>query len=688
MIVGVAASIAVFAASRDSVMNANNALLRQDAAQGALVLNQVITTLTTPYQQLGKVVTPSGVSPSAFDAAAAAPAANGSAIALLQVTGDRVNVLASVGDLHRGFSAAGDTALIATLARQAHANFAGVFLASGQRWLEMVYGAGYVPAGFAIYSEQPIGKANAVTSLSGVVFPGTYAAAFVGSPTVANLALRTTQQLPGRDGRPVAISIITDPANNSTGAALVSHPGSVVSPGHVVVEISSHANLVGGFTKEFPWILGVFGLLATLGAAGLLEIATRRRDDALGLVRELKVSNSELDSALAHKEEAEQTLRQAQRMEAVGQLAGGIAHDFNNLLQVIISYAGFLADSTDPESDMHRDVGEVQKAAERAADLTRQLLMFSRRDVTSPDSIDANRVVLDAARLMRHTLGEDVTLRCRVADHPCYVRADAPEIEQMLMNLAINSRDAMKQGGELSIDVDVVVLDALGAEAAGLPPGPYVKIGVEDTGEGMPPEVAAKAFEPFFTTKETGRGTGLGLSIVYGIANRWGGRVSVSTQVGAGTTFTVLFPVSADAPDLSVANPTVSQPDGGHQTVLLVEDEEGVRRSTTRILEAGGYEVLQARNGVEASLAFESQSIDVLVTDVVMPGGISGKALADQLRAKGSGLPVVFVSGYSEETIAERGVVTPSTAIVKKPFLPTELLEAMAQAIAAGAPAR
>jgi CheY-like chemotaxis protein len=375
-------------------------------------------------------------------------------------------------------------------------------------------------------------------------------------------------------------------------------------------------------------------------------------------------------------------------MEAVGQLAGGIAHDFNNLLQVIISYSGFLADSIDPASDMHRDVGEVQKAAERAKELTRQLLMFSRRDVVNPDSIDANRVVLDAARLMRHTLGEDVTLRCQVAAHPCYVRADAGEIEQMLMNLAINSRDAMKHGGEIAIDVDVVVLDAPEAEAAGLSAGAYVKIAVEDTGEGMPPEVVAKVFEPFFTTKETGRGTGLGLSIVYGIANRWGGQVSVSTHVGVGTTFTVLFPVSEDVPDPGVAAPTAPLPDGGHQTVLLVEDEEGVRRSTTRILEAGGYQVLEARNGVEASLIFESESIDILVTDVVMPGGISGKALADQLRAKDSALPVVFVSGYSEETIAEKGVIPPSTAIVKKPFLPTELLEAMAQAIAAGAPAR
>ena len=201
----------------------------------------------------------------------------------------------------------------------------------------------------------------------------------------------------------------------------------------------------------------------------------------------------------------------------------------------------------------------------------------------------------------------------------------------------------------------------------------------------MTPEVAAKAFEPFFTTKETGRGTGLGLAMVYGIANRWGGHASVSTELGVGSIFTLLFPVSTDAPVLVDAT-TLMTPErgGGHQTVLLVEDEEGVRRSTTRILEDAGYRVVQAENGVKALQVFDSETIDILVTDIVMPGGVSGKALADQLRAKASALPVVFVSGYSRETIAEKGVLPRSMALVKKPFLPTELLEAIAQAIAEG----
>jgi nitrogen-specific signal transduction histidine kinase/ActR/RegA family two-component response regulator len=405
------------------------------------------------------------------------------------------------------------------------------------------------------------------------------------------------------------------------------------------------------------------------------------------LVEELEVTNTDLDAALARQAEAEQSLRQAQRMEAVGQLAGGIAHDFNNLLHVIISYAGFLSESIDPESEMQQDVGEVQRAAHRAAELTRQLLVFSRQGATNAVALDLNKMVLDAERLMRHTLGEDVSLECRVAEEPCCVLGDAGEMEQMLMNLAINARDAMKKGGDLSITVDTVELGVFEAEEAGLAPGRFARIEVEDNGEGMAPEVAAKVFEPFFTTKETGRGTGLGLSMVYGIAKRWGGDASVSSRVGMGTTFTLLFPLSSDAPESGITEAAGSHPDGGHQVVLLAEDEEGVRRSTARILEAAGYRVLQAENGVEASRVFDSESIDILVTDVVMPGGISGKDLADRLRLGKTDLPVVFISGYSADTITERGVLPPSTALVKKPFLPAELLEAMAHAIDERAPA-
>jgi two-component system, cell cycle sensor histidine kinase and response regulator CckA len=305
------------------------------------------------------------------------------------------------------------------------------------------------------------------------------------------------------------------------------------------------ATSVGGFlADQFPWLSLLLGLLLTLVFAALLDVAVSRRDVALRLVRELEVKNSQLDEVLSRQAETEQSLRQAQRMEAVGQLAGGIAHDFNNLLQAILSYSEFLADGLAPDSALQQDVAEVQKAAHRAAGLTRQLLVFSRHHVTEPLLIDLNTSVRNAEHLLRSTLGEDIQLECLTADDPYLVLADPGDIELLLMNLAINARDAMPCGGDISVRVDAVELDAVDA-ASHLPTGFFARIGVTDNGDGMTPEVAAKAFEPFFTTKETGRGAGLGLAMVYGIATRAGGSASISTVGGVGTTITVLFPLSA-----------------------------------------------------------------------------------------------------------------------------------------------
>ena len=319
----------------------------------------------------------------------------------------------------------------------------------------------------------------------------------------------------------------------------------------LVMVIGFGASIAGFLTDTWPWISLVLGLVATVLVAGLVDLASSRRDEALELVSELESKNSQLDEALRHQVEAEQRLRQAHRLEAVGQLAGGIAHDFNNLLQSILSYSEFLSDAIDPESELQQDVAEVQKAARRAAGLTRQLLVFSRQPITQPVVVDLNDSVRSAEHLLRSTLGDDIELTCRTAEEPCPVFADVGELELMLMNLAINARDAMPRGGTITVTVETVEVD--GAEGSGLHPGPFARIDVRDDGEGMTPEVAAKAFEPFFTTKETGRGTGLGLSMVYGIANRSGGRASISTAGGAGTTITVLFPLS-DETSLSSSN--------------------------------------------------------------------------------------------------------------------------------------
>ncbi len=327
----------------------------------------------------------------------------------------------------------------------------------------------------------------------------------------------------------------------------------------LVMVIGFGASLGGFFTDTLPWLSLLAGLVATVLVAGLLDLAASRRDEALRLISELETKNSQLNEALRHQVEAEQRLRQAHRLEAVGQLAGGIAHDFNNLLQSILSYSEFLSDAIDPESELQQDVAEVQKAARRAAGLTRQLLVFSRQQLTQPVVVDLNDSVRSAEHLLRSMLRDDIELTCRTAAEPCLVFADVGELELMLMNLAINARDAMPRGGTITVAVEAVEME--GTESSGLRPGPFARIGVTDDGEGMTPEVAAKAFEPFFTTKETGRGNGLGLSMVYGIADRSGGRASIATAAGVGTTIAVLLPLSENGsrPAISDVTPMLAQ---------------------------------------------------------------------------------------------------------------------------------
>ena len=311
-----------------------------------------------------------------------------------------------------------------------------------------------------------------------------------------------------------------------------------------VVAVGFGTSLGVFVANSFPWVSLLIGLVGTLVVASLLELAVVRHDKALELVHELEVKNSQLDEALAREAQAEQALRSAQRMDAVGQLAGGIAHDFNNLLQSILSYSEFLSEAIAPDSVLQEDVAEVRKAAQRAAGLTRQLQVFSRQHVANPVLVDLNESVRGAEHLIRSALGDDIDLTCRTPPDPSLVLADMGELEQMLMNLAINARDAMPCGGSITLTVDAIELPDPETLAASVRSGRFARIEVKDDGNGMPPEVAAKAFEPFFTTKETGRGAGLGLSMVYGIATRAGGSASISSVGGEGTTVTVLFPLS------------------------------------------------------------------------------------------------------------------------------------------------
>jgi CheY-like chemotaxis protein len=355
-------------------------------------------------------------------------------------------------------------------------------------------------------------------------------------------------------------------------------------------------------------------------------------------------------------------------MEAVGRLAGGIAHDFNNLLTVILGHCELLLADRDAAAPDYADISEIQKAGTRAAGLTRQLLAFSRKQIIEPAVIDLNAIVADMRPMLERLIGEDVSVALGLAADLSPVRADRGQVEQIVMNLAVNARDAMPDGGALTIATADVELDEHYAKTHfGTQPGRYVMLSVTDTGTGMTPEVMARLFEPFFTTKEPGRGTGLGLATVHGIVSRTGGAVGVYSEPGKGTSFKVYLP-PASPEDRVVAPRPATQQQGGVETILVVEDAEGLRGLAKRLLERQGYRVLVAANAAEAMQQFERhRSIDVLLTDVVMPGG-SGPELANRLRQERASLKVIYMSGYTEDAITHHGTLMAGVAFVEKPF--------------------
>jgi two-component system cell cycle sensor histidine kinase/response regulator CckA len=371
----------------------------------------------------------------------------------------------------------------------------------------------------------------------------------------------------------------------------------------------------------------------------------------------------------------EEQFRQAQKMEAFGQLAGGVAHDFNNLLTIINGYSELLLHRLPPTDPSRELAAEIYKAGERSAALTRQLLAFSRRQVLAPRVLDLNAVVGDTDRMLRRLLGEDLRLATALAPDLWAVRADAGQVEQVLMNLAVNARDAMPTGGRLTIETRNVELDAGYARARpGARPGPHVLLSVTDTGSGMTPAVKARVFEPFFTTKEPGKGTGLGLATVYGIVQQSGGHVAVYSEVGVGTSVKVYLPRVESAAGGSKVLPGLLVPPRGTETVLLVEDEAGVRALTRHVLAGCGYAVLEAADGAEAVrlAAGHGGPIHLLVTDVVMPG-TGGRAVAEQVAASHPRVRVLYMSGYTDDAVVRHGVLQEGVNFLQKPFSPAAL---------------
>ena len=476
----------------------------------------------------------------------------------------------------------------------------------------------------------------------------------------------------GGEPSPDSLIFATYEGDVPEGASVVEFPfgGQGVS-----VVVKARAPLGGALADALPWIVLGFGLSVAALAALLVEVSRRRQAAAVAVAAELTAKNRELDLAISEQARAEADLVEAQRREAIGQLAGGVAHDFNNLLAVIVAYAGLVQDAIDDEA-VRADVEEISAAAERGAALTRQLLLFARNDTPTGESAPIDEVLTDMGRLLERTVSDDVRLVLDLGAPSTAVHVSTTALEQIAVNLVVNARDALTSGGEIKVRT---WMDPLGER---------VVLEVADDGCGMPAEVAARAFEPFFSTKDRASGTGLGLATVRSIVDGAGGRVDISSIPDVGTTVRIELPASA----AEVATVTAAAPPapGESARILLVEDEEVVRRAMRRMLERNGHRVYEASSAVDAVQRYlDSSEPHLLLTDAVMPGGMSGKDLAERFRTRHPGLPVVYVSGYSFDLLASRGIEEDAgpLRVLAKPFTEAQLTAAVTEALGDLAPA-
>jgi PAS domain S-box-containing protein len=379
----------------------------------------------------------------------------------------------------------------------------------------------------------------------------------------------------------------------------------------------------------------------------------------------------------------EAQLRQAQKMDSVGQLAAGVAHDFNNILTIIQGHAGLLLGEARLSGEASESARQISLAAERAANLTRQLLMFSRKQIMQPQLLDLNEVINNVSKMLRSLLGEQITLRRHTAAELPPIHADPGMLEQIIVNLAVNARDAMPKGGQLVVSTEAVEVDmAYVQHHTEARPGSFVCLSVADTGVGMDAATLSRIFEPFFTTKEVGKGTGLGLATVYGIVKQHQGWIEVASEVGKGTTFRILLPVSTKAPLRADAKRRRDVP-GGNETILLVEDEPALRELVQEILEKKGYTVLAAGTGAQAFKLWQEQHarINLLLTDMMMPEGLSGRELAEKLLAERPGLKVVYTSGYSLDVVSPGFVFQRGQTFLQKPYHPETLAQTVRECL-------
>lgn len=465
-----------------------------------------------------------------------------------------------------------------------------------------------------------------------------------------------------REGR-LALLDLNEAAGKAkdTSSALLGSPMSALAEGipHFEEDLSHCLDERGSIRREVDCIL-----------PGASE--SRRMALAYGFIPPDMVLMHAQD--MTEQRRTEEQLLASQRLEAVGRLAGGVAHDFNNLLSVILTYTGFAIEELPPTNAVRGDIEQAHEAGQRAAALTKQLLAFSRRQILEPQVTNLNQIIAGLEKMLRRLVGEDVDIEIQAREDLGNVMADPSQLEQVVMNLVVNARDAMPRGGKLTIETTNVDLDeAYAGHHLSVEPGPYTLLSVADTGVGMSAETRSRVFEPFFTTKEKGKGTGLGLSTVYGIVKQSGGSVWVYSEPGRGTIFKIYLP-RVDTPAVAQTPIEEDTQAVGSETILIVEDEEAVRGAAERILEGAGYRVIVAGNGGEAlELCTEHEGrIDLLLTDVIMPE-MSGRDLAEQLRPSCPELRVLFMSGYADAAVVHHGVLDPQASFVGKPFSATML---------------
>jgi signal transduction histidine kinase/DNA-binding response OmpR family regulator len=442
---------------------------------------------------------------------------------------------------------------------------------------------------------------------------------------------------------------------------------------------------------------GVCGWLAFANKLGRNEFDEEEERIALSLASQLAVTYenarlyeqlsrhaAELQQQIAGRERAEAQFLQAQKMEAVGRLAGGVAHDFNNLLTIILGYSDLLLSGTNAADPARASLEEIKKAGERAATLTRQLLAFSRQQVLAPQVLDLNVAVANTDKMLRRLIGEDIDLVTSYGADLGRVKADPGQIEQVIMNLAVNARDAMPDGGKITIETANVHLDETYAHGhVPITPGSYVMLAVSDTGCGMDKETQARVFEPFFTTKEIGKGTGLGLATVYGIVNQSGGFIWLYSELGEGTTLKIYLPRVEEVPATIEPTRVRPAPHRGSETILVVEDEESLRKLVLTVVRAAGYTVLEASRGEEALRICERQPgiIHLMLTDMVMPE-MSGRELAARVASLRPETKVLFMSGYTDKAVVHQGVIDEGTPFIQKPFTPDTLARKVREVLA------